>query len=522
MKRYAILMLAVGLFAMLNCGGGGGSENGTTTSEPEQTPSATADYGMVMGVVKDMSGNAIPRVDVTIDGVTIQSNDQGYFSMDDIQATARLVVVFEKKDYCMTARVTSIEEGLTRFLEPTMSRYEKKTTIDSDVGDVVATPDNCSVDIKGGTLVDSAGNPYSGQATVAIATFDPTTDEGLNAFPGDFAGLRQDGSTVQFTSYGFVDIEVTSATGEKLQLAANEEASVAIPIAPSLVASAPDTIPLWYFDQSDGRWKEEGQMVKDGNVYRGSLSHFSPFNCDDPMWGLSWVTGVVVDRFGNLVRGARVWVRGRNQAWIAGETSTPQTAIFRFTAQASSQGTLYASKNGAVSPGIPITTSEQTNTLDVGEVMLDGIPAVRSTLTWGRQPDDLDAHLLIPRPNGTYAHIYWEVAGDKIENSRLDTDDVNSYGPEIMTSYVLNDGTYRYGVHHYLGNNTISSSEAVVNLLVDGLGIYTFSPPTDASGTDDLWIVYDLTVSNGRVVNVTPVNQIVSGVVSEEPSKWSP
>ncbi len=96
----------------------------------------------------------------------------------------------------------------------------------------------------------------------------------------------------------------------------------------------------------------------------------------------------------------------RNGAWLAGETSIPENAQFRFTAQAESEGTLYASKNGITSPGITISTEQVEGTLEVGEVMLDGIPAVKAILTWKVQPYDLDAHLLIPTSDGTYEHIW--------------------------------------------------------------------------------------------------------------------
>ncbi len=104
----------------------------------------------------------------------------------------------------------------------------------------------------------------------------------------------------------------------------------------------------------------------------------------------------------------------------------------------------------------------------------------------------------------------------------MDTDDTDSFGPEIITSYLLNDGTYRYGVHHYDGTNTLTSSEAIVNLIIDGLGIYTFTPPLEGREVNDMWIVYDLTVVNGKVTGVTPVNQIIHGVVANDIAIWSP
>jgi hypothetical protein len=52
-------------------------------------------------------------------------------------------------------------------------------------------------------------------------------------------------------------------------------------------SSAPATIPLWYIDEKTGLWKEEGIATRQGNNYVGTVSHFSFWNCDT---GISGVT----------------------------------------------------------------------------------------------------------------------------------------------------------------------------------------------------------------------------------------
>jgi hypothetical protein len=44
----------------------------------------------------------------------------------------------------------------------------------------------------------------------------------------------------------------------------------------------PETIPLWSFDEQKGIWIEEGVATREGNVYVGTVSHFSWVNLDDP------------------------------------------------------------------------------------------------------------------------------------------------------------------------------------------------------------------------------------------------
>jgi hypothetical protein len=49
------------------------------------------------------------------------------------------------------------------------------------------------------------------------------------------------------------------------------------------IAIAPESIPLWFFDENVGYWKEQGEAVKIGNRYIGEVTHFTWWNCDLPI-----------------------------------------------------------------------------------------------------------------------------------------------------------------------------------------------------------------------------------------------
>ena len=104
----------------------------------------------------------------------------------------------------------------------------------------------------------------------------------------------------------------------------------------------------------------------------------------------------------------------------------------------------------------------------------------------------------------------------------LDTDDVDSYGPEIITVTALHDGVYRYSVHHYSGTSTISSSGASVSMFVEGRGIYSLTPPAGATSVDDVWRLWDITVSGGKVTAVTPVNSFIANASASDITKFNP
>jgi uncharacterized protein YfaP (DUF2135 family) len=85
---------------------------------------------------------------------------------------------------------------------------------------------------------------------------------------------------------------------------------------------------------------------------------------------------------------------------------------------------------------------------------------VRVVLTWGEDPEDLDAHLKGPLPDGDEFHVYFHDKGDLKSRQfvRLDVDDRNGEGPETITVLGVLPGTYRYFVHDYSNRDDAQSS----------------------------------------------------------------
>ena len=68
-----------------DCAGGGGDD-------------AVTSYGIIIGTVKDAAGSSLSDVTVTAGGQTASTNSQGWFSIDNISATSRLIVNFTKDE----------------------------------------------------------------------------------------------------------------------------------------------------------------------------------------------------------------------------------------------------------------------------------------------------------------------------------------------------------------------------------------------------------------------------------------
>ncbi len=446
--------------------------------------------------------------------------------MDNVPATAQTLVSFARDGFVGTAKPTEISVGQASFVDVNMARAETTQTIPATTGGTVATPDGGSVAIPANSLVDATtGTPYTGTASVSVTTFDPTNTAELNAFPGRFEGVTRTGQTVLFVTFGFMDVTVRAANGNALQLGAGRTATLTIPVPSSIRQAAPATLPQWYFDTGAGVWREEGTFTLTGNAYVGTVPHLSIWNCDVGA-ARCVLRGRVVDETGLPVLCAKVTLlnlgpRGR---FTSGEYCTGSDGRFEIPVDANSRVEYTAEKSGIKSTPAQTDTCPDGGSRDIGDIVLGGVAKARITLTWGENPRDLDSHLAVPKADATgYNHYYFGNRGSTVDRVQLDTDDTSGFGPEIFAIYLLRPGIYRYSVHHYSGTGKFSTSQAAVNLILDGVGIFSFSPPASGDlGTNDVWRVFDLVVDAQGRVSVRTIGDYLNNRSSGDASAFTP
>lgn len=142
----------------------------------------------------------------------------------------------------------------------------------------------------------------------------------------------------------------------------------------------------------------------------------------------------------------------------------------------------------------------------------------RFVVNWGLEPADLDAHLLTPNIQGTSYHVQYPQANrgrrDGPPYATLDYDVQDSYGPETLTVYQLEDGVYRFFIKQFdpRARGSLTSSKATVKVYTRGVipgedGLYgTRSVPVIGNGT--VWHVCDI---DGKRKSVTWADQILPG-----------
>ena len=134
---------------------------------------------------------------------------------------------------------------------------------------------------------------------------------------------------------------------------------------------------------------------------------------------------------------------------------------------------------------------------------------IRMVLNWGATPPDLDSHLLTPDIEGSTHHIYYSNVGSytAVPYAKLDTDDVNGYGPETITISQLFTGTYAYYIKNFTGNSEGLKNSGAVAQIYSGESCTAtiIEVPTDTDGL--YWYVCDIDGASG---DITVVNQIQS------------
>lgn len=138
------------------------------------------------------------------------------------------------------------------------------------------------INFPANSVARADGSAYSGTVSVFAQYLDPTASDLNDYMPGDLRGITTGGEEQTLATYGMIGIELTTPSGEALNIAPGQEVEISMPIPAEKLVTAPATIPLWYYDTEKARWIEEGTAQKVGDQYVGKVAHFSFWNCDDP------------------------------------------------------------------------------------------------------------------------------------------------------------------------------------------------------------------------------------------------
>lgn len=249
----------------------------------------------VHGTVVDHNRMPLAGVEVKDihNGIAI-TNEFGYFEMEKaVIVRGRLLLTANAPGFFDKTHATLTDKEHTT-LQIMMSQKNVQTV--SATAPSVIDMETASVQLPPNGFASTNGTPYTGNVEVNFAHYHPTNDYFELLMPGgDFEGVSANNEEVLLLSYGAMSVELFDEMGNELQLAEGQTATLQFLIPDEMLADAPATIPLWYYDEEIGKWQEEGFATKDGMHYIGTVSHFSDWNIDLPLSDRTWLEGQVVD-----------------------------------------------------------------------------------------------------------------------------------------------------------------------------------------------------------------------------------
>lgn len=275
----------------------------THIPEPEITINSS-----VLGRVIDENDDPVDGATVYLQNAQTTTDINGVFIFKNKSVNAQgAYVKVEKQGYFHGSRTFVPFANTTANVRVKLMSDTPTESVNASTGGEVTYQNGAKLSFPANSVVDINGNGYTGNINIATKFLDPLSEELNDIMPGDLRAINSQNEQTLLKTFGMLAVELTDDAGQKLQVADGQKVVLTFPLDPSLVASAPATIPLWYFDEDNGYWVEEGSATLQGNTYVGEVAHFSFWNCDVPNNFVN-INGTIVNKFGVGINGLIVTI----------------------------------------------------------------------------------------------------------------------------------------------------------------------------------------------------------------------
>ena len=235
-----------------------------------------------MGRIVDLQNNPVSGAMVQIGNSTTDTDINGVFIIKNAQVYEKFAFIkVEKAGFLHGSRSVVPTAGINQvqimLLPQTVTQ-----TVNSGTAATVNLSNGAAVDLSG-AYSNSDGSDYTGDVKVTLHFLNPTDEDMPQQMPGMLLAENLQNEARMLETLGMLAVELRSETGDKLNLSEGTTATLSVPLDSETLVGAPNEIPLWYFDEENGYWVEEGSATLQGTKYVGTVSHFSFWNCDIPV-----------------------------------------------------------------------------------------------------------------------------------------------------------------------------------------------------------------------------------------------
>jgi hypothetical protein len=319
---FGFLTIFAALVIAISC-----QKSDNNTPEPPQNGQKEYVNASIAGRILDDNKQPVSGAVVKAGSLTATSDINGNFRISNVSLDKNAgFIKVEKDGYFQGSRTIVVNANAVNNISIELIKRKVSGTVSGSIGGNITVQGGGNIVFTGNSFVNTAGNSaYTGTVSVSTFFLNPTASNFNEIMPGALRGITTGNEETGLQSFGMMAVELTGANGEKLQLAAGKTATLTFPIPSELLSTAPNTIPLWSFNDTTGLWKEEGTATKQGNNYVGTVSHFSFWNCDYP-YGVVNFNAIVKDQNGNIFANARVVIGVTNDKYTTyGSGTTDST-----------------------------------------------------------------------------------------------------------------------------------------------------------------------------------------------------
>ncbi|MEM9545780.1 MAG: carboxypeptidase-like regulatory domain-containing protein [Bacteroidota bacterium] len=230
-------------------------------------------------LITNESGEAIENASVEINSTVYNSDENGVV----VTQPQKISSLGTRSEINATGYETLVK--LVNGIENEVSS-ERIILFKSETS-IISTGQSGAIDGGGrlslpSTLTRADGSTYSGEVIVKNKYLNPDDKDFLQSAPGNLLALNANDAYRQLASFGMYMIELYDAEGNELNIPEGSSATIEFPIADKHKSDIESTIPLWYFDEDQGLWIEEGEAIIQDDKMVAEVNHFTWWNCDLP------------------------------------------------------------------------------------------------------------------------------------------------------------------------------------------------------------------------------------------------
>lgn len=282
---------------------------------------------VVVGLVVDEAGTAVPGAEVRLAGTNMLTDVNGYFKFKTGELDeAGSVLKVSKNGFFENYKFVYTEKRTQSYVQVTLVTAEVTGSFQAaDTGEIT-DPSGAKISFPA-NAISKDGAAYNGQVIVRSHWYDPSNENLASTMPGDLRGINNQNERVQLATLGMMAVELSTIDGSELQLTEGKTATLTFPLTEEMAQAVTSEIPMWSLNENTGVWIEEGSASLIGNSMVAEVNHFSFWNCDFS-FPLVEIYGRLETNSGDPVPNQRVSIRVKD-SFLTGYGITNCFGIFK-------------------------------------------------------------------------------------------------------------------------------------------------------------------------------------------------